>query len=57
MTTGFNLGRRDAALFLVAAINVCDHNAYAQMQGEHFSKVNSENAQIEKLGKEEEGDK
>ncbi len=57
MTTAFNEGRRDIGLGLLLEINNCDHNAFAQMQSEFFSKSNSEKTQIEKLKKEEEEDK
>lgn len=57
MTTAFNEGRRDIGLGILLEINTCDHNAFAQMQSEHFSKSNSEKTQIEKLKKDEEDNK
>ena len=51
MTTAFNEGRRDVGLVLLADVNRADHNAFAQMQREHYSKLLSEESQVSKLKK------
>lgn len=51
MTTAFNEGRRDVGLMFLADVNRADHNVFAQIQSEHYSKLKSEEAQLTRLEK------
>jgi hypothetical protein len=56
-STGFNEGRRDIGLMILLEINNADHNVFAKMQSEYFSKKKSEEVQIKKLEKDSGGGK